>query len=244
MSDNSHIVIVDDDARIRDMLSDYLAEEGFRVTAVGDGEALRRCMATDPPDLVLLDLVLPGEDGLTLIRQIRAGHDIPVVMLSGRGEMVDRVVGLEMGADDYIAKPFHLREVLARVKSVLRRSGPGHRAGGEAPKTPAGGKVLGFDGWRLDVAKRELHAPDGQPVDLTTGEFELLAAFVENPNRALNRNQLMDLAKSRHWEAYDRSIDTQVGRLRKKIEDDPRNPKLIKTVRGVGYLFAATVGPA
>lgn len=244
MGDNSHIVIVDDDARIRDMLGDYLAEEGFRVTAVGDGEALRRCMADDPPDLVLLDLVLPGEDGLTLIRQIRAGHDIPVVMLSGRGEMVDRVVGLEMGADDYIAKPFHLREVLARVKSVLRRSGAGTRAGGDAPKVPAAGEAVAFDGWRLDMAKRELYSPSGEPVDLTTGEFDLLAAFVENPNRALNRDQLMDIAKSRHWEAYDRSIDTQVGRLRKKIEKDPRNPKLIKTVRGVGYLFAAMVGPA
>ncbi len=227
------------------MVSRYLTQEGFRVSAAETGEAMRACMAESDVELVLLDLVLPDADGLNLVRELREQHDVPVIMLSGRGDMVDRVVGLEMGADDYIAKPFHLREVLARIKSVLRRSqahagAPGAPAAEELAAAPAGDDIA-FDGWQLNLARRELTAPDGNPVELTTGEFDLLSAFARNPNRVLNRDQLMDLAKSRDWSPYDRSIDTQVGRLRKKVERDPSHPELIKTVRGVGYVFTPKV---
>lgn len=238
MSESAHILIVDDDPRVRDMVSRYLTQEGFRVSAAETGEAMRACMTDSDVELVLLDLVLPDADGLNLVRELREQHDVPVIMLSGRGDMVDRVVGLEMGADDYIAKPFHLREVLARIKSVLRRSRPHALApGAEEPAAAPAGDDIAFDGWHLNLARRELTAPDGAVAELTTGEFELLSAFARNPNRVLNRDQLMDLTKSRDWSPYDRSIDTQVGRLRKKVERDPSHPELIKTVRGVGYVF-------
>jgi two-component system phosphate regulon response regulator OmpR len=236
-----HILIVDDDPRLRTMLRRYLEDEGFRILEAENGEAMRRRMNESRVDLVLLDVVMPGEDGFALARELGGRPDLGVIMLTGRSDLVDRVVGLEVGADDYIAKPFELREVLARIRTVLRRL-RGAAAAAPAPAQPApASKRLTFEGWRLDVARRQLSRPDGADVALTGGEFDLLLAFAERPNRVLDRDLLMDLVKGRGWEAYDRSIDTQVSRLRKKIEADPANPTLIKSVRGAGYVFAAEV---
>jgi two-component system phosphate regulon response regulator OmpR len=233
MPDAPHLLIVDDDAKIRQMLARYLAEEGFRVSTAASAAAMRTSLAQGGIDLVLLDLVLPGADGLALARELRAQPGLArtgLIMLTGRSDLVDRVVGLELGADDYMAKPFHLREVLARIKSVLRRLAPGAGRAGAA-------ETLRFDGWRLDLARRELTAPSGTAVALTTGEFELLATFARHPGRVLDRDRLMDLTRGRQWAAVDRSIDAQVARLRRKIEPDPKHPTLVKSVRGVGYVF-------
>ena len=241
MTDAPHVLIVDDDAKIRQMLTRYLTEEGFRVSSAESGAAMRNCLARERIDLALLDLALPGEDGLQLAREIRAqpgSSSIGIIMLTGRSDMVDMVVGLEVGADDYIAKPFHLREVLARIKSVLRRLRP------VAPPSEARaveGEVVRFDGWQLDLGRRQLTAPDGSEIPLTTGEFDLLVTFARHPGRVLNRDQLMDLTRGRQWEAIDRSIDAQVARLRRKIEPDPKNPVLVKSVRGIGYVFTARI---
>jgi two-component system phosphate regulon response regulator OmpR len=247
MSTQPHILVVDDDHRIRKLLRRYLAEEGFKVSEAPDGEAMRAILMAEQVDLVLLDLVMPGEDGLSLARRIRhEDEDIPIIILTGKGDLIDRVAGLEAGADDYLAKPFHLREVLARIRTVLRRARVKEAAPSRktAPSESIAGQVLGFQGWRLDLQKRELRRPEGDLVQLTTSEFELLRAFATSANRVLNRDQLMDLAKGREWAANDRAIDTQVGRLRKKIEREPANPELIKTVRGAGYVFAVTVRPS
>jgi two-component system, OmpR family, response regulator len=246
MSEPLHVLVVDDEPRIRTMLRRYLVGEGFRVTEAADGAALRAALEREAVDLVLLDLMMPGEDGLSLARHIRERSQIPVIMLTGKGDLIDRVVGLEAGADDYIIKPFELREVLARIRTVLRRSGA--RAAQTAPAPvpaaeAAGSDCLLFEGWRLDLARRELTRPTGELVPLTAGEFELLCVFARHPNRVLSRNQLMDLVKGRDWAAHDRAVDTQVARLRKRIEADSSRPKLIKTMRGGGYIFAATVTP-
>ncbi len=240
-ADAAHVLVVDDDAKVRRMLLEYLEEQGLRVTGAGSGAEMRAAFAKGPVDVVLLDLVLPGEDGLTLARELRAESDVGIIIVTGRGDVVDRVVGLEVGADDYLAKPFHLREVLARIKSVLRRSRPALRAVAPEAVPAAGTGVLAFAGFVLDPGKRSLTAPGGDEVALTTGEFNLLVAFAERPGRVLDRDTLMDLAKGRQWEAMDRSVDTQVARLRRKIEPDPKNPTLIRAVRGVGYLLAAEV---
>lgn len=242
MASQIHVLVVDDDARIRSMLRRYLQDEGFQVSEAENGTAMRVALESKPADLVLLDLVLPGEDGFTLAHYIRQRSSTPIIMLTGKGDVIDKVAGLEAGADDYIPKPFHLREVLARIRTVLRRAqiAPSHIEASKQSGSPTG-KTLKFDGWELDVTKRELSRPDGTAVSLTTGEFELLRTFAQNPNRVLNRDMLMDLIKGREWSAYDRSIDAQVVRLRKKIELDPSKPKLIKTVRGAGYLFTADV---
>jgi two-component system OmpR family response regulator len=244
MTDPFKILIVDDEPRIRSMLRRYLSDEGFKVSDTADGAAMRTLMESEAVDLVLLDLMMPGEDGLSLARYIRQRWQIPIIMLTGKGDVIDRVAGLEAGADDYIAKPFHLREVLARIRTVMRRGGPraapGAAAPAPAPETKTEG-ILVFQGWRLDLLKRELRRPNREALALTSGEFELLCVFARHPNRVLNRDQLMELAKGREWAAYDRAVDTQVGRLRKKIEADPDNPGLIKTVRGAGYIFAAAV---
>ena len=231
----AHILVVDDDPRIRQMLTRYFDKEGYRIDAVADGTAMWAHLAGNRVDIVLLDVVLPGEDGLTLARQIRARSDVGIIMLTGRGEVVDRVVGLEVGADDYIAKPFHLREVLARVKSVQRRRKPSPETAPQ-PQAPAD-KIIRFDGWILDVGRRQLVSPDGRDVLLTTGEFDLLVALAKHPGRVFDRDTLMDLTRGRTWEAFDRTIDAQVARLRKKIERYPKAPALIKSVRGVGYVF-------
>jgi two-component system, OmpR family, response regulator len=197
---------------------------------------MRETMARDAVDLVILDLVLRGEDGLQLARELRSQSDIGIIMLTGRGETVDRIIGLEMGADDYLSKPFHLRELLARVRSVLRR---GASRGGDKSGAPR--SRVRFAGWTLDLASRELMSPSGEDVRLTTGEFELLAAFVNHANQVLSRDRLLDLSRHREAGPFDRTIDVQVGRLRRKLEDDPKNPTLIKTVRAGGYMFTASV---
>jgi two-component system phosphate regulon response regulator OmpR len=244
MNEKLHVLIVDDEPRIRTMLRRYLSDEGFKVSDAADGAAMRAVLEREAADIVLLDLVMPGEDGLTLARHIRQHSDTPIIMLTGKGDLIDRVVGLEAGADDYITKPFELREVLARIRTIMRRVAP-RPAPAATPAPPAAadpaGDTLCFEGWRLDLVRRELARPDGEIIPLTAGEFDLLRVFAQHPNRVLSRAQLLDLVKGRDWAAYDRAVDTQVGRLRKKIEADPANPSLIKTVRGGGYVFAAAV---
>jgi two-component system OmpR family response regulator len=237
MSDNGHILVVDDQKEICDVVQEYLSGEGYRVSAAHEGAGMRRVLGQAQVDLVILDLMLPGEDGLTLARALRNEQPgIGIIILTGRGETVDRIIGLEMGADDYLPKPFHLRELLARVKSVLRRV---HTRTGEA--APSGRSRARFSGWNLDLSSRELTSPGGEEVRLTTGEFDLLAAFVHNANQVLSRDRLLDLARNREAGPFDRTIDVQVGRLRRKLEDDPQNPTLIKTVRGSGYIFTPVV---
>jgi two-component system, OmpR family, response regulator len=236
MSDLGHILVVDDQREICEMVQDYLSSEGYRVSVAHDGPGMRRVISQSPVDLVVLDLMLPGEDGLTLARWLREESSVGIIILTGRGETVDRIIGLEMGADDYLPKPFHLRELLARVKSVLRR------VSGRTPeRAPAHRLQARFAGWHLDLASRELFAPSGMEVRLTTGEFDLLAAFVNNSNQVLTRDRLLDLARNREAGPFDRTIDVQVGRLRRKLEDDPQKPSMIKTVRGSGYIFTPTV---
>jgi DNA-binding response OmpR family regulator len=241
MTNLQHILVVDDEARIRTMLRRYLEGEGFRISEAADGLAMRNVIESGPVDLVLLDLMMPGEDGLSLARYIRQHSQTPIIMLTGKGELIDRVAGLEAGADDYVAKPFHLREILARIRTVLRRIQAPAPAPTPAPVAEPASENLRFHGWRMDLLRRELRKPDGEPVPLTSSEFDLLRVFATHPNRVLNRDQLMELIKGREWEAYDRAIDTQIVRLRKKIEPDPGKPVLIKTVRGAGYVFAAAV---
>ena len=236
MSDNGHILVVDDQQEICDVVREYLTSEGYRVSTAHDGTAMRRVLSQTPADLVILDLMLPGEDGLTLARSLRSQSGIGIIILTGRGETVDRIIGLEMGADDYLPKPFHLRELLARVKSVLRRV----QSRADDAQQPTRSRAL-FAGWKLDLASRELLSPSGKDVRLTTGEFDLLAAFVNHANQVLSRDRLLDLARNREAGPFDRTIDVQVGRLRRKLEDDPENPSLIKTVRGSGYIFTPTV---
>lgn len=228
-----HLVVVDDDARIRQMLARYFEDEGYRVTTVSDGKAMREALGRSAADLVLLDLMLgPGESGLDIARDLRARSEIPIIMLTGRDDVVDRIVGLEIGADDYIAKPFHLREVLARIKTVLRRRGPTHR--NAEPSTDG---QIRFDGWQLDLERRRVVRPDGSDVVLTTGEFDILSILARSPGRVFSRDMLMDLTRGRQLEVFDRTIDAQIARLRKKIEVDPKNPLLVKSVRGIGYVF-------
>ncbi|KSV72421.1 hypothetical protein N183_26505 [Sinorhizobium sp. Sb3] len=229
------VLIVDDDPRIRQMLSRYFEGEGYRVTLAGDGREMRNKLEKAHVDIVLLDLGLPGEDGLSLARELRAHSDIPIIMLTGRDDVVDRVVGLEIGADDYVTKPFHLREVLARVRSALRRRRPPPASVPEVQTS----ETFCFEGLRLDVACRRLTSKDGGEIALTTAEFDMLCTLVRHAGRVLKRDVLMDLTRGRSLEAYDRVIDAQIARLRRKIERDPRRPELIKSVRGVGYVFSA-----
>lgn len=233
----AHILVVDDNAELRELLGRALKREGHRVSAAADGRAMRAALAAETVDLILLDLMLPGEDGLTLCRDLRATSTIPIIMLTAKGEELDRVLGLKMGADDYIPKPFSTPELLARVEAVLRR------ARGAAPPAEAP-KRLRFADWVLDLDRRELCSAEGVVVPLSTGEFSLLQALVERPRRVLSREQLLDLARGRSAVAFDRSVDTQVSRLRRKIEPDAKSPEIIKTVWGGGYMLAADVSPA
>ncbi len=240
MNNSEHILIVDDDREIRDLLGRFLDKHGLRVTTAADGQEMKKALADWKIDLVVLDLMMPGEDGLTLCRNLRTHSNLPVIMLTAMGEETDRIIGLEMGADDYLAKPFNPRELLARIKAVLRRTADRptrNRGADEDLKSMR----YSFSGWLLDVDKRELFSPSGALVPLSGGEFELLLAFVSHPGRVLNRDQLLDLARGREAQPFDRSIDVQVSRLRRKIEDDPKAPSLIKTVRSGGYLFATEV---
>ncbi|MCP8884464.1 response regulator [Devosia sp. XJ19-1] len=226
-----HILIVDDDSQIRRMLRRCLEDEGYRISESSDGANIEAALRGGI-DLVTLDLNLGPADGLAVARRIRQASQVPIIIITGKGDTIDRIVGLEVGADDYIAKPFHLREVLARIRSVLRRSS------GSAPaSSPAAAKPIAFDGFVLDPARRSLAGPDGRAIPLTTGEFDLLMLFARNAHVVLDRDRIMDLLKGNDWSPNDRSIDNQVARLRKLIETDTRQPRLIKTVRGAGYCF-------
>jgi two-component system OmpR family response regulator len=231
-----HLLVVDDDREIRRLLEEYLAQAGYRVTAVGDGKDMRRALEGNRIDLVVLDLMLPGEDGLTLCRELRGRSNVPVLMLTARGDEIDRIVGLEMGADDYLAKPFSPRELLARIRSILRR------AHALPPNLVAEDvTAFRFAGWTLDVASRNATAPDGLVVPLSGAEFRLLRVLLEHPQRVLSRDQLLELANGREAILFDRSIDVLIGRLRKRLRDDGKEPSLIKTVRGEGYVLATNV---
>ncbi|MBI5120067.1 MAG: response regulator [Rhodospirillales bacterium] len=244
MNDPGHILIVDDDPEICALLKEFLGRQGFGITAVGDGTALREILGKADIDLVVLDLMLPGEDGLSLCRHLRETTRLPVIMLTAMGDETDRVAGLEMGADDYLAKPFSARELLARIKAVLRRTADrvesGTQSAAETHKGTSHG-ILTFAGWALDTGRRQLRSPDDVLVEITGGEFDLLMAFLRHPRRILNRDQLLDFARGRVAGPFDRTIDVHVGRLRRKLEVDPKNPELIKTVRGGGYVLTAGV---
>jgi two-component system, OmpR family, phosphate regulon response regulator OmpR len=232
MDSKGHILVVDDDPDLRDMLQEYFETNGFVVSTAADGTGMRRILAGQPADLVIMDLHLPGEDGLVLTRELRAKGGTGIVMLTGAGETVDRIVGLEMGADDYLAKPVDLRELLARVRSVLRRvQTPVAPAGGEPTNRVAMGTCV------LDLDTRRLLNAGGEEVALTAMEFDLLKAFAEHPNRVLSRDQLLDMAHNRDADVFDRSIDVRITRIRKKIEVDPEKPQVLKTIRGAGYMF-------
>jgi DNA-binding response OmpR family regulator len=235
------ILIVDDDPAVRELLTDYLTESGYEASGAAGGAELRAFLAQRSPDLVLLDVGLPGEDGLSLARFLRERYDLPVIMVSGAGEAVDRIVGLEIGADDYIAKPFDPRELRARVKSVLRRY---RRSEGNAAREEAAPKRLPVGAHALDLEARCLFRFDGEEIALTSMEFDLLRALAERPNRALSRDQLLNLTQNRDWDPFDRSIDIRIARLRRKIEADPDKPTIIRTVRGVGYMFIPASPPS
>ena len=232
-----HILVVDDDREIRELLARFLERHQLRVTAVRDAREARRAWPNGHFQLVVLDLMLPGESGLDLARYLRTQSNVPIVMLTAMGEETDRIIGLELGADDYVAKPFNPRELLARIRAVLRRAGEP-----SVPSDAAGGsRALRFAGWTLEPARRRLLNPEGAEVALTGGEYDLLVALVERANRVLTRDMLLDLLRGRQAGPFDRAIDVAVSRLRRKLEDGGRNAQLIKTVRGGGYVLAATV---
>lgn len=236
MTGSTHLLVVDDDEGVLDLLRRYFVAQHFEVSTAADGAAMRAAIARTTVDLVLLDLGLPGEDGFELTRRLRETWNGPVIIITGRGDSVDRIIGLELGADDYVTKPFDLRELLARVRSVLRRS-----ARALQPPTDPAPEAFTFSGFRLDPRTRELNAEHGGAVPLTTGEYELLRVFLDHPNRVLSRDQLMEYIHGRDAGPFDRAIDVRIGRLRRKIEANPAQPELIKSVRGAGYLFAARV---
>ena len=240
---SDHVLIVDDDREIRLLLADYLEKQGVRCSVASNGREMREVLASQRIDLIVLDLMLPGEDGLTLCRNLRAGGgpaaDIPVIMLTARGEDVDRIVGLEMGADDYVSKPFIPRELYARIRAILRR------ARAMPPNTVADGvpsaKILCFANWQVDTTARHLIAPDGEIVALSGSEYRLLSVFLAHPQRILSREQIMDLTKGREVDIFDRSIDLWVSRLRNRLRDNAREPSIIKTVRSEGYILTSAV---
>ncbi|MGV6873765.1 response regulator [Pseudochelatococcus sp. B33] len=236
MNPMPHIVVVDDHRDIRDLVGQYLAQHGYRISKAESGSALRRLLEKIAPDLIVLDVMMPGEDGFSICRQLRGDGSIPIILLTAMADDTDRIVGLELGADDYLTKPFNPRELLARIKAVLRRvqSLPPQRASLKA-------RTVAFDRWVLYTGRRELVADDGVAVPLSTAEFRLLSAFIDHVGLVLSRDQLLDLTVGRSADSFDRSIDNQVSRLRKKIEADPRNPMLIKTHWGGGYSFTARV---
>jgi two-component system, OmpR family, response regulator len=230
----AHILVVDDDPKVRTLLRRCLEGEGFIVSEAKDGSELRTHLERSPITLITLDLGLGSENGFDLAREIRRQRTVPIIMVTGKGDAIDRVIGLELGADDYLAKPFELRELVARVRAVLRRSTP-------AERPPSSAHRYVFEGWIFDLNRRSLTRETGENQDLTTSEFNLLESFVRRPHRVLSRNQIMDLLKGYDWSPLDRSIDNLIARLRRKIEADANHPRLIKTVRGVGYVFAADV---
>jgi two-component system phosphate regulon response regulator OmpR len=236
MSESHRILVVDDDSDVRFMLKRYLARYGFQVDTVENGARMREVIGKGDFDLVVLDLNMPGEDGISLARYLRDNHRVGIIMLTAAAEVVDRIVGLEVGADDYVTKPFEQRELLARIKSVIRRlkgaSPP------SAERSPDQGQRIAFGECSLDLDARKLYGEDGQEITITSMEFDLLKAFADNPNKVLSRDQLLNLAHNRDWEPFDRSIDIRITRLRRKIEPDPKKPQIIKTVRGAGYIYS------
>ena len=236
MDQEANILIVDDDVRISKILARDLTSAGYRVKTAANGEEMHRCMQTFKPNLVILDLQMPGEHGLELARKLRQDSEIGIIIVTGTGDKVDEIVGLEGGADDYLMKPVEERELLARVRSVLRRVMSGSTSSDTSDKS-----VAKFSDWTLDFTAHELKSTAGEEVVLTSYEFELLATLVKNPNRVLSRDQIMDNITGRDWISSDRSVDVLMGKLRKKIEEDPHNPSMIKTIRGVGYKFTARV---
>jgi two-component system, OmpR family, response regulator len=228
----ARVLIVEDDREVRETVAEYLASHGYETAQAADGASMRKALGVSVPEIVLLDVRLPGEDGLALARWLRERHDLAIIMVTAAGEVIDRVVGLEVGADDYIAKPFDLRELLARIKSVLRR------ADRSKASVPAGAsRRVAFGACQLDLDRHQLIGAKGEDIPLTAMEFDLLRAFAEHPDRVLSRDRLLTLTRNREWEPFDRSIDIRIARLRKKIEDDPDNPRTIKTIRGSGYIF-------
>ena len=234
-----HIAVVDDELDITQLLSGYLQGHGYRVTELHSGRALISLMPSDPPALVLLDLGLPGEDGFSIARQLREHWRCGLVIVTGRGDAVDKVVGLEVGADDYVTKPFDLRELLARVKAVLRRLAPADPPAAAPIEQRA--DMFRFAGWQLDAGARRLLDAQGSETTLTTGEFDLLCTFARHPGRVLSRDFLLEQTRGREASPFDRTIDVQVGRLRKKLESDPDDPQIIKSVRGAGYILVSAV---
>jgi len=244
---STHIAVLDDEADITQLLAGYLATQGYRVTQVHAGADLLSLMASDPPALVLLDLGLPGEDGFAIARQLREHFRVGLVIVTGRGDAVDKIVGLEIGADDYVTKPFDLRELAARIKAVLRRLAPATESATPAPATaanPAARERFRFAGWEFDTAARKLVDPQGTEIVLTTGEFDLLAVLVRHAGRVLSRDFLLEQTRGRDAGPFDRTIDVQVGRLRRKMETDSERPELIKSVRGAGYVLVPEVTQA
>ncbi len=234
MTEAANIVVCDDERDLREMLQEYLQKRGYAVTLAGNAEQLRRVLDETAPDLLLLDINMPGEDGLSVLRGLRAKSDLPVVMLTAAGETIDKIVGLEMGADDYLGKPVDLRELEARIKAVLRR----RAAPAAAPVSAANGtKTARFGDFTLDLEAAKLFADDGEEVAITAMEFRLLKLFAENRSRVLNRDQILEQAHDRSWDPFDRSIDIRISRLRRKIEKNPQKPSVIRTVRGIGYVF-------
>ena len=236
MEKQQHILVVDDDPEIRQLLQEYLKQNGYRATTVEDGKAMWHALDDAKIDLLVLDLMLPGTDGLELCRNLRVKSQIPVIMLTARGDEMDRILGLEMGADDYLPKPFNPRELLARIKVVLRRSSS---LPYEQQET-TGNRLL-FAGWSLDLISRHLESASGIVVPLSGAEYRLLRVFLEHANRVLNRDQLLDLTQGREADPFDRSIDVLVSRLRRRLDDNPKTPEIIKTVRGEGYILAARI---
>jgi len=236
MDETVHILVVDDDAEIRDLLRTYLGRNGLRVTTAADGKGMWAALERERVDLIVLDLMLPGDDGLVLCRNLRANSSLPVIMLTARGDEMDRILGLEMGADDYLPKPFNPRELLARIKGVLRRVQelPPDAIDGDARR-------FSFAGWHLDTATRHLHSPQGVVVPLSHGEYRLLHVLLTHANRVLSRDQLLELTQGRTAGPFDRSIDVMVGRLRKRLGDTAREPQIIRTARGEGYVLASRV---
>ncbi|HEY0327528.1 MAG TPA: response regulator [Rhodopseudomonas sp.] len=238
MSQNPHIIVVDDEAPAREMVGDYLKMHGFTVTLCDGGASLRACIEKAVPDLVVLDLNMPEEDGLSIIRDLKARTNVPVIMLTATASPIDRVVGLELGADDYVAKPCELRELMARIRSVLRRSAPAKPAAAAAAAKPAKEQLVRFGTKWLDLEAQALRDDDGNEHPLTASEFGLLKVFAANPKRVLSRERLLELANARDAEAFDRAVDLRIMRIRRKIEPDPTKPAVIRTIRGGGYLFS------
>ena len=238
------VLVIDDDVKIQNVVSHYLEDDGYMVTCAGSGQETMEAIGRSVPDVILLDLGLPDIEGLALMGQIRAEIDVPIIVVSGKGDSTDKIIGLEMGADDYVTKPFHLRELSARIKTVLRRlnkdTGTNNVSGDKEEKTETA-EIIEFEGWTMNTGRYEVVGTDSKPVDLTTGEFQLLHTLVKSANRVLSREQLFELTRNDDYDSFDRAVDIQIGRLRKKLDDDPKSPRLIKTVRGVGYMFIGSV---